>query len=351
MSIDNLPPDDPERLAMGRPWPQRAWGRVPGWARIALAALLALCVLYVALAIRVWYGLHDPPEVAAIRGPGRHIIIPGTNRDFRNPLNWVEAIPIGLRGVSAKDVTAVRLNEQATDELVAYIGRNFPNVQSLYFSGGDITSQGLLALKNCPRIYSLDVSDTDVDDGLAELLPHLPRLTTLIAMNTNLGDGFTRAAAQHPMLEYCPIEGTDITREAVAAWKTARPGTRIQTDFDRIAIRGVIRWSDGTSSRHFKGRYEIGRYGPQSTDDSGSWSRSSTGQSTGLSGDHLQWSPQEFQNERDGNYQFRLKLGKIDSLPVEFTVMNGQPSVDRVEFRMPVTRAAAEQSTPPKAAP
>lgn len=341
--MKNLPEDDPERLAMARPWWQRAWEHVPGWARIALASLGALFAIYVVLAIRILYGLQDPPEVAAIRGPGRHIIIPGTNRDFRNPLNWLDAIPIGLRGASAKDVTAVRLDEQATDELIAYIAKNFPNVQSLYFSGGNITSKGLLALKDCPRIYSLNLSDTDVDDGLADLLPHLPKLTTLIAMNTNLGDGFTRAAARHLMLEYCPIEGTDISPQAVTAWRAAQPGIRIQTDFDHVAVRGVIRWSDGSTSRHFRGRYELGRYGPQLSDSTRAWSRSSTESSSGLRGDRLQWSPQEFEQERDGNYQLRLKLGNVDSTPVDFTVKDGKPSVDRVEFRMPVTREEAER--------
>lgn len=347
-SMNDLPADDPERLAMARPWPRRAWERVPGWAKIALGALAGLFVVYVALAIRVWYGLQDPPEVAALRGPGRHIIIRGGNRNLRNPLDWLEAIPIGLRGVSANDVTSVRLDEQSTDELVAYIASNFPNVQALYFSDGKITSQGLLALKNCPRVYFLDVSDTDVDDGLAELLPHLPALTTLFAMNTNLGDGFARAAAKHPMLEYCPIEGTDITPEAVATWKSARPGTRIQTNFDRVIMHGVIRWSDRSTSRHFGGQYELGRYGPQLSDGTGTWSRSSIEASRGLHGDRLQWSPQEFENERNGNYQFRLKLGKFESTPVDFTIKDGKPSTSRVEFQMPVTREEAERDANPK---
>lgn len=124
--MDNLPADDPERLAMARPWRQRAWERVPGWVRIGLGALLILFVAHVALGIRIWYGLQGPPEVAAIRGAGRHIIIPGTNRDFRNPLHWIEAAPIGLKGTSAKDVTAVRLDEQATDALLAHIAQHFP---------------------------------------------------------------------------------------------------------------------------------------------------------------------------------------------------------------------------------
>jgi len=345
--MNNLPPDDPERLAMARPWRQRAWEQVPGWARIALAAIVVLIMINIGLVIRIWYGLQDPPEVAAIKGPGRHIIIPGTNQDFRNPLGWLDAAPIGLRGVSAKDVTAVRLDGQATDELVAYIAQHFPNVQALYFSGGNITTNGLLALKNCSHISSLDVSDTDVGDGLAELLPHLPKLTTLIAMNTNLSDRFAKAAAQHDTLEYCPIEGTDITPEGAAAWSEARPATRIQTDFDRVALRAVIRWSDGQTSHSFRGPYELGRYGPRLPNDSQGWARSTTSSSTGMRGENLRWSRQEFKNEPNGNYQIRLKLSGIESTPADFVVKDGQPSPDRIELQMPVTRAEAERQAKP----
>ncbi len=326
-----------------RPWRQRVWELIPGCAKIGLAAALVMVVVHIALAVRIWYGIQDPPEVVAIKAPGRHIIIPQTNRSFKHPIDWLEAIPIGLRGTSAEDVTAVRLDEQTTDELIAYIAEHFPKVHSLYFSRGNITSKGLMALKNCPELYSLDVSDTDVDDGLGELLPHLPKLTTLMAMNTNVGDAFTVAAAQHDKLEYCPIEGTNITRAAVDVWKTARPKTRIQTDFDRVAIRGIIRWADGETSRRFRGKYAVGRHGPQMTDGSGRFARSSTMSSSDLRGDQLRWSGVEFQNEADGNYQYRLKLGDIEAEPADFVITAGKPSVDRIEFKMPVTRAEAER--------
>lgn len=276
--------DEVERREREHPLWQRVWDRVPAWARFGLGGLVLLLLAHIALGIRIWYGLQDPPEVAAIRAPGRHIIIPGANRDLRNPANWLDVMPAGLKGTSAEDVTAIRLDEQATDELVAYIAEHFPNVHSLYLSRGRITSGGLLVLKNCPKLAFLDVSDTDVDDALGELLPHLPKLTTLFAMNTNVGDGFARAAAEHPLLEYCPIEGTNVTPAAVAEWKAARPKTRIQTDFDRVALRGVIVWSDGETSRRFDGPYELGRYGPQLADGSGTWSRSSTMRSAGLCG-------------------------------------------------------------------
>lgn len=341
--IENLPADDPERIAAARPWRVRAWERVPGWARIALVGLGVLAILHLALGIRIWCGLQDPPEVAAIRGPGRHIIIPAVNKTFRNPLDWLEAAPIGLRGVSAKDVTAVRLDEHATDQLIAYIAKHFPNVNSLYFSRGNITSRGLLVLKDCPKLYFLDVSNTEVDDGLAELLPHLPRLTTIFVMNTNVGDEFTQAAAQHDNLEYCPIEGTNITPEAVTAWKAARPKTRIQTDFDRYALKAVIRWSDGEITRRYPGNYSVGKHGPKMTDGSGRYSRSSTMSSTGLRADGLRWTKIEFQNDADGEYQYRLKLDDIEAAPADFVVKDGVPSPDHLEFRMPVTRADAEK--------
>ena len=342
MTLDDLPADDSERIAAARPWRVRAWERVPGWARIALVAMAALVVLHVAVGIRIWYGLQDPPEVAAIRGPGRHIIIPAVNKTFRNPLDWLEAAPIGFRGVSAKDVTAIRLDEHATDELIAYIAQHFPNVNSLYLSRGKITSQGLLPLKNCPLLHFLDVSDTEVDDGLAELLPHLPTLYTLFVMNTNVGDGFARAAAQHEKLEYCPIEGTNITPDAVAEWKAVRPKTRIQTDFDRYALKAVIRWPDGEITRRYQGKFSVGKHGPKMTDGSGRYSRSSTMSSTGLRADHLRWTKIEFRNDVDGEYQYRLKLDDIEAEPAEFTVKDGVPTPNVIEFRMPITRAKTE---------
>jgi hypothetical protein len=341
MSLSQLPADDPERIAAARPWRQRAWERVPGWMRMALVGLLALLLLHIAVGIRMWFGIQDPPEVVAIRGPGRHIIIPEINKLFRNPLEWLEAAPIGLRGASGKDVTAVRLDEHATDELIAHIAKHFPNVHSLYFSRGNITSQGLMALKDCPQLWSLDVSDTEVDDGLGELLPHLPRLNWLNVNNTNVGDEFARMASRHERLDYCPIEGTNITKEAAAEWQASRPKTRIQTDFDRYGLKSVIRWDDGEVSRRYSGKYSLGKHGPKMTD--GRWAGSSTTSSTGLRADQLRWVKAYFTNDKDGEYQYRLKLDNIEAEPADFTVKDGVPTPNQIEFRMPVTRAEAEQ--------
>lgn len=342
MNLKDLPADDPERIAAARPWRVRAWERVPGWARIGLAALVLLAVVHLAIGIRIVYGLKDPPEVAAFRAPGRYIGLPSAHLHLRNPLQWIEAAPFGLRGLTAKDVTSVRLDEQATEELVAYIAQHFPNVNSLYLPRSKITANGLMALKSCPQLFFLDVSDTDVDDGLANLLPHLPKLNTLFVMNTNVGDRFAAAAARHSALEYCPIEGTNITKEAVAEWKALRPSCRIQTDFDRYVLKAVIRWADGEVTRRYAGEYSVGKYGPKMTDGSGRFSRSSTTRSSGLRADQLRWTKQEFQNDADGEYQYRLKLDNIEAEPAEFVVKDDIPTPDTLEFRMPVTRANAE---------
>ncbi len=346
MSHDDLSADDPERLAAARPWQQRAWERVPGWAKIGLIAFAVLVVLHIALGIRIWYGLQDPPEVAAIRGPGRHILMHGDHGPSYRPDYWMDAAIAGIKGRNVKNVYAVRLDEHATDELVAHIAQHFPKVMSLYLSRGKITTQGLMALKACPFLNNLDVSDTEVDDRLGELLPHLPHLNTLIVMNTNVGDGFARAAALHERLEYCPIEGTNITREAVAEWQAARPKTRIQTDFDRYGLKAVIRWSDGEITRRYPGKYSVGKHGPKKTDGSEQWSRSSTMSSTGLHADGLRWMKIEFKNDADGEYQYRLKLDNIEATPADFIVKDGVPTPNTIEFRMPVTRSEAESQMP-----
>jgi hypothetical protein len=337
--IDHLPPNDPEQQSKR----QRLWNRMPRWARIGLYAMLGGVGLNVVLVLRIWYGMQDPPEVAALRAPGRHIILPATYPDLRSTGDLLEAIPAALRGVSAKDVTAIRLDEQTTDELVAYIAKHFPSVQTLYFAGGNITSKGLLALKNCPQITSLDVAETDVDDGLAELLPHVPKLNSLMARNTNLTDAFAQAAAKQDGLAYCVIEGTEITSEAIATWQAARPKTRIQSDVDRILLRGRICWSDGTVSKRFNGPYEIGCYGPQRTDGTGGWSASVSSKSTGLVADLLRWSQPQLQTMQDGSYQIQLKLAGFEATPADFIINDGIPIPSRIELQMPVTRAEAER--------
>jgi hypothetical protein len=228
------------------------------------------------------------------------------------------------------------LDEQANDELVAHIAKHFPNVNAIHLSHGKITTEGLMALKACHNLYMLDVSDTEVDDGLGELLPHLTNLTTLMVMNTNVGDDFARAASRHDTLGYCPIEGTNITPEAVAAWQAERPTTSIQTDFDRYAMKGVIRWSDGEISRRYAGNYSVGKHGPKMTDGSGRFSRSSTMSSSNLRADQLRWTKLEFKNDADGEYQYRLKLGDLESEPADFTVKDGLPTPNVIEFRMSV---------------
>ncbi|MDP1798115.1 MAG: hypothetical protein Q8K78_11560 [Planctomycetaceae bacterium] len=223
--------DDPEQLATLKPWWQQRWGRFSGWVKIAVSAIGLLAIMHFAVGVRIWYGLKLPPEVAAIQASGRSISLPAELVSWQQPDTWPEAIYYGLRGITARDVRAVRLGLQATDELLVHIGRNFPNVESVGVSGENITSRGIMALKNCPKITYLEVNHCGIGDEVGELLHHLPDLRALHVSHTNIGDAFTVAAAKHQRLAYCDVTMTAVTPDAVKVWKAAQPNCSIRTDF------------------------------------------------------------------------------------------------------------------------
>ncbi len=315
-----------------------------------MGAMLLTLIANIAIGVRMWFGLQDPSAVAAIRGSYRWIELPASDPRWDLPRTWPETIYYGLRGRSAKDVRSVDLAVRSTDELVAYIAEHFPNVESLDFRGGAVTSQGLMALRNCPKIKSLDVAHTNVGDDLADLLPYLPNLSDLNVDGTNVTDAFAAAASRHDNLTFCDARLTDITPAAAEAWKAVRPPSfQVTTGLRDFAAAGVIRWADGEINRRFAGHWEVALYGPHVPEESEPWAEAHRKLADPrprlplLTSGLLTWLPQEFQSEPDGRYQFRLKLGDYDSEPVEFTITDGKPSVERVEFRMPVTRAVAEK--------
>ncbi len=68
-----------------------------------------------------------------------------------------------------------------------------------------------------------------------------------------------------------------------------------------------------------------------------------TTKSSHLRADQLRWAPQLFAREPYGSYQIRLKLGGIDAEPADFVLKDGMPSPDRLDLRMPITRAEADR--------
>ena len=73
----------------------------------------------------------------------------------------------------------------------------------------------------------LDLNDTQVTDAGLAVLVGLPALERLRLANTRVSDaGFRQHLETHPGLVELDLRGTGVTREAIAAWKSARSGRR-----------------------------------------------------------------------------------------------------------------------------
>ncbi len=365
--INSLLTDDPEQLAAARPWRQRAWERMPGWAKIGLLAFGALVVIHIALGIRIWYGLQDPPEVAAMQRDPRTMItyrvepISASSDLF----NWLENLAVGLRGRSVDDVQTISMGfglegyppveAGPTDKDVEYIARHFQKIEILDLSDGTCSTRALMELKACRQLNQLILYNMDIDDGVAELLPHLPQLYDLSVTYTNTSDGLVEAAIRHEKLMSLDVQGTNVTQPAIDAWVAAKPGGLIQPGAAHEGTDSFIRWSDGSATWFFMYPTIVEIQGPHDAHATIPWPRQSLKSFAYFAGSLSSDQLEEF---RDGKYRLviSLVLNKtkptenepwelLASNPVEFEVMNGVTR-SRLEIRLPMTRAEAIRRIP-----
>jgi hypothetical protein len=363
MPTESLPADDPERFAAARPWRQRAWERVPGWAKIGLIAFGTLAVIHVALAIRIWYGLQDPPAVIALQQNHRNDVLYEVDPidASSDVVDWVRNLAIGLRGRSTDDVTAIYLGhglgedetplEGPTDKDLKLIAQHFPNLDSLEVMCGTCTTKGFMSLKACSHLTHLTVHDIDVDDELAELLPHLPELTSLTVNFTNTGDGLVTAAIQHKNLAKLDVQGTRVTQAALDAWKAAKPYGLVAPANAPTGLDSFVRWSDGTATWFFHNPSLVEIQGPYDPNATTPWPRAS------LEYESWVWSnytSDQLERLDDGRYRLIVSLilkktpqtdaelfELLPATPVEFDVVDGVSTPSRVELQLPITRAEA----------
>ena len=91
----------------------------------------------------------------------------------------------------------------------------------------DVTDETLHLLEGLTRLRELDLNDTQVTDAGLAVLVGLPALERLRLANTRVSDaGFRQHLETHPGLVELDLRGTGVTREAIAAWKSARSGRR-----------------------------------------------------------------------------------------------------------------------------
>ncbi|MFZ0791859.1 MAG: hypothetical protein WAM94_19775, partial [Chromatiaceae bacterium] len=77
------------------------------------------------------------------------------------------------------------------------------------------------------QLRELDLNDTQVTDSGLALLAALPTLERLRLARTRITDaGFNEHLVPRPGLVELDLRGTQVTKEAISAWRAAKPGRR-----------------------------------------------------------------------------------------------------------------------------
>jgi hypothetical protein len=318
-------------------WPK--WFRIGCWAAIVMFGMQV--VMAIALAIRVHYGLKPTPEIAALQRRGV-LVVYDSNR-YGEPFRGYNDIVDGVKGRTNADVTGIRFPTssgdqakfRATEADLLDIGRQFPNLEWLAVGDGDITVAVLADFQRLMNLRTLELAQLDIDDAIVEQLSQLKRLNRLDLAETLVTDASVPLLQSISNLEHVNLSYTDVSLAAIQNWRAAPRtgtcfiGTEKVAGFD--AVLGSIRWKDGGRSAGFPGSYSrIQKFAGGSSSE----------MSTGLTRTRLWWPPSAWGNG-NGDYQLSLKLGDYESEPVTVTVQDGKPSIDRIEFVMPCTKAEA----------
>ncbi|WP_406695023.1 leucine-rich repeat domain-containing protein [Singulisphaera sp. Ch08] len=204
---------------------------------IGLAIIGWLALLVVAFRVRMRWGfgvmLFPPAALAFMFSYTKKALIPiglmlvGGVLVAGPPL-YVRLIPIDL-GPREKQVGGeLHLTLTGWDRKDYSVLTRKPATVILQMANPDVTDATLSYVKGMSRLRELDLNGTKVTDlGLAAL-QGLPSLETLRLRDTGVTDaGFRDVLATSETLKQLDLRGTAVTREAVRAWKDAKPGRRV----------------------------------------------------------------------------------------------------------------------------
>lgn len=339
MSESHVPFTDP--VDVPRTW-RRWWQGQPRWLKIAVWTVVGAIVLQGAIAVRICIGLTDTPEVARIRAMGGGVSFHGAFSPSKPTRQQQFRLLVdGFWGRSNRDVVYICVQRTGSDELLKWICQTFPNLEVLIVGESPITTAGLSYISQLSLVYYVDFRATNLNDLAAVPLSQLPALKTLDLSDTLLTNAAIPVLTKNASLTTLEVSGTDVSREAHIQWLASRSDPRLVATFapkaDELSIPGSIRWADGTVSAVFEGRVEVhASYrlaaGEEGSDQlyQGLFFRSL------VQGFFL-----KLANGADGNYRFVLTINGHVSTPVTFQVTDGHPSIQQIEFVMPINEATA----------
>jgi hypothetical protein len=104
-----------------------------------------------------------------------------------------------------------------------------PDVTVLQMANSpDVTDQTLESLRGLKALKELDLNDTQITDAGLSVLRDLPALERLRLARTKVTDkGFRDALFDKDSLMQLDLQGTQVSRETMRAWRDAKPGRRV----------------------------------------------------------------------------------------------------------------------------
>lgn len=140
-------------------------------------------------------------------------------------LNRLMPVDLGPYEVMVEGERHLTLTGWDRDDYGVLRGRG--DVVVLQMANADVTDETLALVAELKGLRELDLSGSQVTDGGLVRLAGLPRLERLRLANTGITDaGFQAYLATHPTLKELDLRGTQVSREAIAAWRGAQAGRR-----------------------------------------------------------------------------------------------------------------------------
>ncbi len=145
------------------------------------------------------------------------------------PPLYTLAVPLNLAPIEAqvegeRHVTVTGSDRKADSDLALK-----PDVTVLQMANSpDVTDRTLESLRGLKVLKELDLNDTQVTDAGLMILRDLPALERLRLARTRVTDkGFREALFGKESLMQLDLQGTQVSRETMRAWRDARPGRRV----------------------------------------------------------------------------------------------------------------------------
>ncbi|MFO0917378.1 MAG: hypothetical protein U0872_03575 [Planctomycetaceae bacterium] len=351
-TADDLPPHT------WRQW----WRELPLSARICSVSGLFFVLLCFALILRIVFALWESRPIRVLRSHGNFVHFPWEGNG-PGPFQELKIIEDVRHGRWCINLDSVHL-KKATDTNLASCARDFPNLKRLFIEDENISQAGLQSILQCRNLYQLDVHGPAINDDFVKQLLQLPDLKYLGLSETVITDTSLVTLRQMPKLQGVDLQCTYVSQSACQSWHareknySGEPGhPGLDSDYHPYWLneRGpafVIQWRDNQLTNPMferrlivdplKGQFYI--------------------RITGLVSDQPEqlelvlnnrdgycfnfwWEPLPLKNKSDGDYHLTLKVGDFESEPVTVHVEKGKStSPDRIEFKMPCTKAEALRS-------